>query len=365
MTLEITATPRETLVCAPTPQGAAQLRRELADSGFLVLDADPWDLQELNLIPEGEHHEFDPSRIFDVGIGADANATLQALVDSGHSLIWHRWQTRLARKVWGVSVKIPPRGRRRSSPSASESAVHFGIPVRSTRGLALRMNRETYAGINKRSSIHFPREVAPKLWDATADRYEDAEHRLYTDDWCTKLQEMALHNYDLNMAHFASLDPVEFEDALQRAVKGRKGMVELTDLTKWDNVPGLYVMVLDEYRQVYIGATDASVGVLKRIKQHWTGTKQFDRLILTDPETSIISIDSFRALDTTRTFAVKTTAAFVSEDALLNRIRSKFRLNRISGGRDAVRLAAIVGVDQVIKRREFIPAVSTDQEPSA
>lgn len=42
-------------------------------------------------------------------------------------------------------------------------------------------------------------------------------------------------------------------------------------------------MVLDEYRQAYVGATDACVGIQKRIKQHWTGTKPFDRLIWGDP----------------------------------------------------------------------------------
>lgn len=90
MQLEITGTLRETHVWAPTARQADQLRRELTDSGFLILDADPWDLTQQGLITEGEHLEFDPAHIFDVSIGADANATLQAIVDSGHTLIWHR-----------------------------------------------------------------------------------------------------------------------------------------------------------------------------------------------------------------------------------------------------------------------------------
>ncbi|AKV85477.1 hypothetical protein AKG07_03290 [Microbacterium sp. CGR1] len=65
-------------------------------------DADPRALDNAGLIPEGARLEFDPARIFDVGIGADANASLHALVDSGHSLVWHGRQTRLTRKVWGV-----------------------------------------------------------------------------------------------------------------------------------------------------------------------------------------------------------------------------------------------------------------------
>lgn len=66
MILEITSTPRETLVWAPTVQDADQLRRELTDTGFLVVDADPWELQRHGLMPEGEHDEFYATRIFNV-----------------------------------------------------------------------------------------------------------------------------------------------------------------------------------------------------------------------------------------------------------------------------------------------------------
>lgn len=356
MELEITTTPRETLVWAPTAQDAAQLRRELVDAGFLVLDADPWELDQHKLIPEAEHAEFDPARIFNVEIGAEANASLQALVDSGHRLVWHRWhrwQPRPPRKVWGVTVSV-----QRSSVStgtgSANSAVHFGIPVRATRGRSLRMTRDTYARISKRSSLpRWSREMNPELWDKFDQFYEDPEHRTYTDAWCEKMQTQALANFDLNMAHFASLDPGEFEAALQRAVKSQRGMVEVTDLTKWNGVAGLYIMVLDEYRQAYVGATDASVGIVKRIKQHWTGTKPLDRLIWGDPQTSIISIDSFRALDTTRIFALKTTRSFAGENPLLEQFPPEFMLNRVPGGRDVAKLAAIVGAGQVIKRREF------------
>lgn len=90
MDLKITSTPRATHLWAPSVQQASELRRELTEYGFLVRDADPWELDEAGLIPDGQQDEFDPTRIFDVAIGADANATLQALVDSGHrrSRIW-------------------------------------------------------------------------------------------------------------------------------------------------------------------------------------------------------------------------------------------------------------------------------------
>lgn len=361
--LEITATPRETLVWAPSTEHAAQLRRELTDSGYLVLDADPWELNQQSIIPEGEHLEFDPARIFNVDIGADANASLQMLVDSGHVLFWHRWHPRPARKIWGVAVSSQ-RGRR-AGTSPVESAVHFGLKVRGSRELGLRMSRETYARINKRSSLQrWYREEDPYLLDAIDDRYEDPDHRIYTDAWCSFLQELALANYDLNMAHFASLDTAEFDAALQAAITSQPGMTEVTDLTKWDGVPGLYVMVLDEYRQAYVGATNASVGVMKRIKQHWTGAKPLDRLIWPDPRTSILSIDSFRALDTTRIFAARTSRSFDGENPLLDLFPPQFMLNRIMGGRDVVKLAGLVGVDQVIRTRVF-DAAAPDQQTEA
>ena len=351
--LEITATPRETLVCAPTAHAAQDLRRNLADDGYLVLDADPYELASAGLIPEGQHLEFDPARIFNVSIGPDANATLHALTDSGHALIWHRWQTkRLARKVWGVPVAIPRKGAPR--PGSTANATHFGTTVRSTRGLGLRISRETYARINKRSSLpRMVREDNPEYWDAVAWKYEDDEHRILTDEWCETQRKDALLNFDLNMAHFASLDRDEFESALQSAVASRRGMREVNDLTKWDGVPGLYIMVLDEYAQVYVGVANSSTGIAKRIRQHWTRQKQFDRLLWGAVEESNLSIDSFRALDTTRIFALKTDKFFAGENPLLEKFPRKFTLNRVMGGNDVVHLAGFLGVGAVMRTREF------------
>jgi hypothetical protein len=226
--------------------------------------------------------------------------------------------------------------------------------VRSHFGRGLKISRDNYAVINKRSSMdRCSREDNPALWDQLDHLYEDPEHRILTDEWCEAHRADALANFDLNMAFFASLDPREFEAALQTAVDSLPGMVEVTDLAHWDGVPGLYVMVLDEYRQVYVGATTASVGVAKRIRQHWTNQKQFDRLLWGSATTSILSIDSFRALDTTRIFALETPASFDDEDFLLRQFPPKFALNRIIGGRDAARFAGLLGVDAVMRTREI------------
>lgn len=67
MELEITVSPRETLVRTPAAKSAQELRHELTESGYLVQDANPWALDNAGLIPKGARLEFDPVRIFDVG----------------------------------------------------------------------------------------------------------------------------------------------------------------------------------------------------------------------------------------------------------------------------------------------------------
>lgn len=248
------------------------------------------------------------------------------------------------------------------STQASEtprSAIHFGVNVRAGSKYGLRIERESYAVINKRSSTRFPRERAPELWDALDHIYEDEDHRLYTDAWCEEQQAQALENYDLNMAYFRSLDPQEFDDAISKAVASRRGMVEVKDLNKWDGEQGLYVMVLDQYKQAYVGVSNSLGGIKARIRQHWSTNKAFDRLLWGRVDDSILSIDSFRALDTTRIFASKVRDPLSLEDKVIQSLPSKFVLNRIMGG-DArlAGLALALGSD-AIKRR---PLAGVDDE---
>lgn len=103
--LEITTTPRETLVWAPTAQAAAELRKLLADSDCLVLHADSPELDFFDRIPHCERNEFDSARIIDVEIGAEAHESLTVLADAGYELQWHRWQRDQADDhVWGVAI---------------------------------------------------------------------------------------------------------------------------------------------------------------------------------------------------------------------------------------------------------------------
>ena len=90
---------------APTPEDAAQLRRLLKSGGHLVVRAHLRDLSFFASIPHDERDEFNPARILNVEIGADAHDSLITLIDAGHALRWHRWQSHNDRDaVWCVPV---------------------------------------------------------------------------------------------------------------------------------------------------------------------------------------------------------------------------------------------------------------------
>ena len=75
-----------------------------------------------------------------------------------------------------------------------------------------------------------------------------------------------------------------------------------------------------------------------RILSHWSGKKEFSRLIFGDVENSILSIDVFGALDTTRIFAREyrwSQDLDAVERKLVEKFDSKFRLNRVAGGLNA------------------------------
>lgn len=162
-----------------------------------------------------------------------------------------------------------------------------------------------YALVNKKSSTRIPEHLLTDEMRAfLAPHYEDAELTIHTDEFCRRHREMALENFDLNMAFFAQIPQASFDQALDEMLRKNKRLRPVTDLKSLDGEWGVYMLVLDEYRQAYIG--QSAWDMRKRIKAHWTGTKQFDRLLWGGIEESVMSIDSFRALDTTRIFASRT-----------------------------------------------------------
>jgi len=219
------------------------------------------------------------------------------------------------------------------------SMSHFGINIRPGK-LGPKLTRENYAIIDKRSSTN---EYVKACLDAVRSQnekekflsiykgvFEDESATTYTDTWCQEQRRKALINFDLNMKLFASLDHDEFNEEIDRFLrKHRSEFKEITDLNLAEGKSGYYIMVLDEYCQAYIGT---STNIKRRIMTHWSKRKQFDRLIFGSVERSKLSIDSFRALDTTRILAAFSDEVYSVEDDYINELSSKFCANRTGGG---------------------------------
>lgn len=149
--------------------------------------------------------------------------------------------------------------------------VHFGVRIKEKED-GMELTKENF--VNAKAYNYFDKTV---LSDEERERYV----------------RNGMVNYDLNMKKYASLDETTFYDELQRFVH-KNGFEKVEDLSKYSKM-GYYLMVLGNYKQMYIGTSE---NIRKRIMKHWSTTMTLDRIVLWSPNTSRISIDSFRALDT-------------------------------------------------------------------
>lgn len=220
---------------------------------------------------------------------------------------------------------------------------HFGVVVKNAK-YGLELSRETYAIINNKNTLC--------KFESMKEAYTDETGATYTDEWCKAYQQEILKNFDLNMRFFASLDHDDFEDEIRAFLKKNKGFVEVADLTEYSEISGYYLMVLDKYCQVYVGTTD---NIRKRIQQHWSRNKSFDRLLfpMYNVNHSVMSIDSFRALDTTRIFMRPTKAIYVSENKYIKCFSPEYVTNRIGGGLFPNGLLGYLEAGSTIKQKQL------------
>jgi hypothetical protein len=214
-----------------------------------------------------------------------------------------------------------------------------------------RLTRVRYAVVNKKPTGRISRDqVSAEFWESQDWAYEDADHTVLSDEFCQLQRKAALENFDLNMAFFAQLPQDSFNNALNEVLEKNKSMRPVLDLKTLDGKGGVYVMVLDGYRQAYVGQTK---DIRARIKSHWSGTKQFDRLLWGHKYESVISIDAFRALDTTRIFAASTTRGYRLEKRLVDTLPPDYLLNRIHGGEMNGFRSRFIAAE--VKRRQLTP----------
>lgn len=199
---------------------------------------------------------------------------------------------------------------------------HFGVNIRENED-GLKLTRENYF---KKSNIS---SFSVKF---SKDIYADETGRTYNDEWCENQLRDCLRNYDLNIEFFSLLNHDEFETELIQFMKRNQQFKEVYDLNTYQKKSGYYIMILDEYCQVYIGTTE---DIKRRILNHWTKKNPFDRLLfpMGNVDSSIISIDSFRAFDTTRIFAFPTINTYDNENIYINEFSPQYVCNRMAGGK--------------------------------
>lgn len=193
------------------------------------------------------------------------------------------------------------------------------------------LNRENYAVIDKRPSTNI--EHFQKMYKRMPEEYskcfEDESCEAYTDSWCEKHREKCLKNFDLNMQYMEKISKEEFDSTLDAFIKKHRKIEQIFDLNDCKGMSGIYILVLDKYKQIYIGQ---STNIKNRILSHWNKTKPFDRLLFGQVNKSILSIDVFGAFDTTRIYVYPTEDTYRVEAKLVREMSSKYMLNRTAGG---------------------------------
>lgn len=217
---------------------------------------------------------------------------------------------------------------------------HFGVKL-INRGKGFHLTRDGFAPINTKPSLPYFESLAKR------NAYADEKGTVYSERWCAEYREVCLKNFDLNMEFFSKLDKASFDATLSSFLSKYKQFVEVNNLNDFAGAEGFYIMVLDEYKQAYIGKSE---DIRKRIMKHWSNAKPFDRTLfpMYAWEKSTFSIDFFRALDTTRIYAWKKRISDGIEADLIRNFPAQYCTNRIGG--DITNALQAVGT---INKRQF------------
>lgn len=230
--------------------------------------------------------------------------------------------------------------------------LHFGILLDKTK-VRLNLTRDNFAQIDRESYTKVPAyNDILENWDEWKKQKETLEFtELYTrigppglkfekvgnklilsEEYCRRHQAMCLQNYDLNMKFIKKLNHKTFDKTINKVVK-KYNMIEIKDLKECKKKTGIYIAVLDNFNQLYIGQTTRDLR--ERILRHWKVKPKFDTLLYGRVNQSVIPYDSYGALDTTRIFIIYETdknKIDKIEEKLVREIPKEYQSNRIGGG---------------------------------
>ena len=163
---------------------------------------------------------------------------------------------------------------------------------------------------------------------------------VYNEEFIKRNKEAILKNLNLNLKFYTELDSEEFNKNLDKVLKLKKnnGLKKVTDLKEYIGKKGIYIMVLDKYKQIYIGQSKRDV--VERIINHWKRKVEFENLLIGKVNESKLSIDTFGMLDTTRIYIEDIDPLYYNnsekidkrEEYLINSIPEQYLINKVCGG---------------------------------
>lgn len=163
---------------------------------------------------------------------------------------------------------------------------------------------------------------------------------VYNEEFIKRNKEAILKNLNLNLKFYTELDSEEFNKNLDKVLKLKKnnGLKKVTDLKEYIGKKGIYIMVLDKYKQIYIGQSKRDV--VERIINHWKRKVEFENLLIGKVNESKLSIDTFGMRDTTRIYIEDIDPLYYNnsekidkrEEYLINSIPEQYLINKVGGG---------------------------------
>lgn len=184
---------------------------------------------------------------------------------------------------------------------------------------------------------------------------------VYNEEFIKRNKEAILKNLNLNLKFYTKLDSEEFNKNFNKVLKLKKnnGLKKVTDLKEYIGKKGIYIMVLDKYKQIYIGQSKRDV--VERIINHWKRKVEFENLLIGKVNESKLSIDTFGMLDTTRIYIEDIDPLYYNnsekidkrEEYLINSIPEQYLINKVGGGLRLDDIDSLKSFIDTYKRRKL------------
>lgn len=204
---------------------------------------------------------------------------------------------------------------------------HFGVMTSNIGGLRLSEADYLNSYLNYIIAGYKKSFYLPSFWDV-----------INHDNWYLEKMKQLSNNSEKG-----------FQEAVSKFLNENPGFKEITDLNIVNEISGLYILILDEYKVCYIGQTQ---NIKKRIMSHWSKKDYF----------SGTGIDMFKAKDTTRIYVFPMNEKDYNmidmfEFLSTKSIPDQYKLNVLSGGKldflldNRLPLISRDGNDKEVKRR--------------